>query len=1078
MDSEQFRLDRVNQMGEVSDAIYQHVDDARAETIGGDEMALSLEPHLEEAFYRLYTDSGEFALFDTPQAAWSWTWQRIKPGITAASDLADPRRIADWLGTALVNAATVTSTDSDVGKMWLSRRDDRVRPFHVDADGQTVPWDEPFTVCGGREMHFPGEPVGSPDCWINCRCAVAIRVLSASADAPMSESFGQHDVLPTDSPLSGEVLLSGAGPAPAAAVGADSPLIDVPTFALVRADGPRGRVIAAEEVLALTHDVEVVRAYAQWHSAPMVHSDGGPFTVGEEQADAVREAHLPAAFGLDGELPVLHAVAGDGAGSPEPAVTAAIDLLPEAVGDGSGLRTTGHGEIIPNAKHDVIFYEGRRTPEVVAKGAKGKKGGAGTKAGKVVKRRAATAEEEKAIARGDWLRVNRDGKKPGDGGYMKRKSKIRPQNNSADDVAEYADAEEVGDMTDLMVDDAAPDTEATENPLVPWYGVLAPEGIDSGDKRMFTEGALEWRDLPIPLLWQEKSGNGHAGSVVIGSIADIVRDGNLIRASGTFAQSEESDKVIGLLAEGHLRGVSVDVDKAEMAMDDADEERLVFSRGRISAATVVPIPAFAEAFVALGTWPDAQPEQVAASVQSPTGPTADGEDIELPFVSVSEEPWDGSASRFTPEQWRKATILHVCDGEEKSCHKLPIREPGGALSRAGVHAAAARINQVDASPEQISAAKGHLRGAYKELGEEPPDVVKASADTEAFKRGPGWITNPAETKRLHDYWTRPGEPGYAKVGWGTPGDFRRLRAYLAEYLNPIYLNRTAAQWHHDALGYWPGECGKPGNPPCGSRLEGDTIAAAVELVAAGGWEAIPLDVEWFLDPKFNGPTPITVTEDGRIYGHLAVWGTCHIGIPGTCVTAPASPTGYAYYRTGTVMTNAGAVPVGQITMDTGHAGLSDGAAAASSHYDHTGTVVADVAAGEDEHGIWVAGAVRDYLSAEKVAALRAGVLSGDWRSIGGNLELVAALVVNVPGFPVPRVGIAASGAEQTTLVAAGLVVPDSGSSTDVEAAVAELVSAVADEVEARADRAGRAAALMEQTRAARVASLVNSMGGQ
>ena len=916
MDSEQFRLDRVNQMGEVSDAIYQHVDDARAETIGGDEMALSLEPHLEEAFYRLYTDSGEFALFDTPQAAWSWTWQRIKPGITAASDLADPRRIADWLGTALVNAATVTSTDSDVGKMWLSRRDDRVRPFHVDADGQTVPWDEPFTVCGGREMHFPGEPVGSPDCWINCRCAVAIRVLSASADAPMSESFGQHDVL---------------------------------------------------------------------------------------------------------------------------------------------------------------FLENRRTPKVVPKG---KRYQPKPSEGRITKRRAATADEEKVIARGDWLRVNEKGKKPGDPGYMDKKSKVRPQHNNADDVAEYADAEEVGDMTDLMVDDAAPDTEANDDALVPWYGVLAPEGIDSGDKRMFTEGALEWRDLPIPLLWQEKSGNGHAGSVVIGSIADIVRDGNLIRASGTFAQSEESDKVIGLLAEGHLRGVSVDVDKAEMAMDDADEERLVFSRGRISAATVVPIPAFAEAFVALGTWPDAQPEQVAASVQSPTGPTADGEDIELPFVSVSEEPWDGSASRFTPEQWRKATILHVCDGEEKSCHKLPIREPGGALSRAGVHAAAARINQVDASPEQISAAKGHLRGAYKELGEEPPDVVKASADIEAFKRGPGWITNPAETKRLHDYWTRPGEPGYAKVGWGTPGDFRRLRAYLAEYLNPIYLNRTAAQWHHDALGYWPGECGKPGNPPCGSRLEGDTIAAAVELVAAGGWEAIPLDVEWFLDPKFNGPTPITVTEDGRIYGHLAVWGTCHIGIPGTCVTAPASPTGYAYYRTGTVMTNAGAVPVGQITMDTGHAGLSDGAAAASSHYDHTGTVVADVAAGEDEHGIWVAGAVRDYLSAEKVAALRAGVLSGDWRSIGGNLELVAALVVNVPGFPVPRVGIAASGAEQTTLVAAGLVVPDSGSSTDVEAAVAELVSAVADEVEARADRAGRAAALMEQTRAARVASLVNSMGGQ
>ena len=64
----------------------------------------------------------------------------------------------------------------------------------------------------------------------------------------------------------------------------------------------------------------------------------------------------------------------------------------------------------------------------------------------------------------------------------------------------------------------------------------------------------------------------------------------------------------------------------------------------------------------------------------------------------------------------------------------------------------------------------------------------------------------------------PGHEGYAKIAWGTPGDFRRLRAYLSKYIGAKYLNRTTAQWHHDALGYWPGEKGLPGNPPYGADI--------------------------------------------------------------------------------------------------------------------------------------------------------------------------------------------------------------------------------------------------------------------
>lgn len=77
--------------------------------------------------------------------------------------------------------------------------------------------------------------------------------------------------------------------------------------------------------------------------------------------------------------------------------------------------------------------------------------------------------------------------------------------------------------------------------------------------------------------------------------------------------------------------------------------------------------------------------------------------------------------------------------------------------------------------------------------------------------------------------------------------------------------------------------------------------------------------------------------------------------------------------------------------------------------------MADVAIGEDEHGIWVAGAVRPGAAPEQVHALRGSPLSGDWRWIDGEYELVAALAVNTPGFPIPR----EADTETPALVASG-----------------------------------------------------------
>lgn len=163
-----------------------------------------------------------------------------------------------------------------------------------------------------------------------------------------------------------------------------------------------------------------------------------------------------------------------------------------------------------------------------------------------------------------------------------------------------------------------------------------------------------------------------------------------------------------------------------------------------------------------------------------------------------------------------------------------------------------------------------------------------------------------------------------------------------------------------------------------------------------------LVASWFDDPGLSEPTPLTVTDEGRIYGHVALFGTCHVGIKDNCTVPPTSKSRYAFFRTGCIRADGKEIPVGQITMGTGHATLSADATQAAAHYDNTGAAVADVAAGEDSHGVWVAGTIRKGTTLEQVEALRASAPSGDWRAIGGSMEMVAVLAVNVPGFPVPR----------------------------------------------------------------------------
>jgi hypothetical protein len=213
-------------------------------------------------------------------------------------------------------------------------------------------------------------------------------------------------------------------------------------------------------------------------------------------------------------------------------------------------------------------------------------------------------------------------------------------------------------------------------------------------------------------------------------------------------------------------------------------------------------------------------------------------------------------------------------------------------------------------------------------------------------------------------------------------------------------------------------------------MQVDKIAVTISTVeavtasAAGMVPEVP-PAAWFEMPEADGPTALTIDSDGQVYGHAALWDSCHTGFPNQCVTAPKSQTGYAYFHLGQVETDEGMIDCGQITLGDGHAPGSYNRTAAVEHYDRTGIAVADLVASDGEYGIWVCGALRPDVPAAKIRELRAAKVSGDWRAVHGKLELVGLLAVNVPGFPVPRARVASaapdSPAHVLSLVAAGFV---------------------------------------------------------
>ena len=191
---------------------------------------------------------------------------------------------------------------------------------------------------------------------------------------------------------------------------------------------------------------------------------------------------------------------------------------------------------------------------------------------------------------------------------------------------------------------------------------------------------------------------------------------------------------------------------------------------------------------------------------------------------------------------------------------------------------------------------------------------------------------------------------------------------------------------------------------------------------------IPLypPASWFEHPgEIPTDRRITVTAAGQVFGYVALWDQCHLTMGG-CVNPPkGSPTNYRMALTGETQTEDGTiVATANIGGGAGHAHPSSDPNVAAEFYADTSTQLMRVVYGEDEKGVWFAGALWPDVSELDIAHIQASAISGDWRPVAlwrrgeSAYDFVGSCFVNVGGYATAADGSIGSESGRPMMIAA------------------------------------------------------------
>jgi 2'-5' RNA ligase len=546
------------------------------------------------------------------------------------------------------------------------------------------------------------------------------------------------------------------------------------------------------------------------------------------------------------------------------------------------------------------------------------------------------------------------------------------------DNAAGADEVAFADTLGEQVPVGAPDTDALAAQPGEHFHTWVMEGVSTG-LRQFAPGAITWREPPFAFHWQWKSSahNGLPETVQTGLVTRVVRDGDTVHFFGKLdLRSPEGLDYARRLAEGWARWSSVGADESvkeanidveyvladgEIPVDDdAEIDLMTFRDYRVAEVTGVSVPALADALV------EATPELIDTLTQMGVlEPAATTED---PQAEPASDTFD-AAGETMPEMTMPADVETpdvTVNLNDDGTVTLAWADTDLLLTAAD---AALLADTLESAPPGT-----HQVGALTVDRAESGDVVLATETAEV-------ALSPADAEILA----------------------AALRSFPAEEVDDEEVVVAAARSVVRSVTITP-------------TRSGVTEVSGVEvMVAAGQTETHTITIpnvppaDWFTEPPADLPQgAFTITDEGRVYGYLAPAGIAHRAFRNRRVEVPMGNVDYSRWMgSEAIVAGGGRVVAGPITFECGHCDprASTDPTKRMEHYDNSCSIAAKAAIGENEHGVWIAGALEPGVSAEQVSRMLGCRLSGDWAphpEKAGWREFVAALLVPVPGFPMAR----------------------------------------------------------------------------
>lgn len=554
--------------------------------------------------------------------------------------------------------------------------------------------------------------------------------------------------------------------------------------------------------------------------------------------------------------------------------------------------------------------------------------------------------------------------------------------------------------------------------LVPVRGVAVNVGEQTGDGRYIVPGAVTHADLPLPIGWLV-DGDQHADMTFrdpqIGNITSLSFVPGGVAYTGVLDDAiPEGAEAVRRMKEGSAPGgsrffTSIDPDNWAAQLIDPTGS---MGDGLVMLATS-GVCRDGERF-------DWNAPRRALSRAGMLVAAAGGGDPLTDGSVVFEDASDSLVTRFTRLRMRGLTMCSVS--------AFP-----GAYMELDEDTVYGENVTLDSAVQMASA-----REPFGAIGVHHTETVNGTWDGGAATRN---ANTPAELRHIHAWMETGGDPEakgsykfpHHAAGTDTPANLNGVRNALSRLPQADIPDGDRAGVERHLRAHLD-----DGNPDSTAHL-----TASVHV----GREAVDLALppsEWMTNPFLPMPVGLTITNEGRVLGHVAARGTCHNGYVDRCVTPPMGGS-YDRFHVGEVHCSDGQrFACGVFAWGIPHADLTLSLMEAWAHYSDSRYGFARVVVGEDEHGIWFSGALNPGITATDVAVLRSLSMSGDWRRDprSGRLSLIAALAVNFPGFPIERQDgslIAAAAAEVeapepffvldgddvTALVACGRVAPRS-----------------------------------------------------